>query len=228
MRTGLGESKHYEGAAGAKYFDWQNRNGEITGKIEARKFQAYIAGTDSVLDFGCGAGHILRNLNCYKRVGIEINPAARTIAAASGIECYASIADVGDSRFDVVISNHALEHVMFPISVLKSLVDKVKPSGILLLCVPIDDWRRQRKYDPDDINHHLHTWTPQLLGNCLLEAGLAPKQFSIQVFTHAWFPGTTRVFGKIPNFLFDSLCQAFAVITRRRQLLAVAKNVANL
>jgi SAM-dependent methyltransferase len=219
----IGGSEHYRGEAGARYFDWQNQNGEFSGKMEARKFKAYVRPTDAVLDFGCGGGHVLRNLDCARRVGVEINPAARSAAAQGGIECHESTSDVPDDSFDVVISNHALEHVQFPISILKALRGKLRSSGVLVLCVPVDDWRTQQKYDCKDINHHLHTWTPQLLGNSLFEAGFTPEQFSIRLLTHAWFPGMTRIYGKLPESIFDTFCKVLAVVIKRRQLLAVAR-----
>lgn len=216
-------SDHYRGEAGSRYFDWQNKHGEVSGRIEARKFRAYVKPTDAVLDFGCGGGHLLRNLGCARLVGVEINPAARIIAAQGGVECHESIAGVEDNSFDVVISNHALEHVPFPISTLRALRDKLRPSGVLVLCVPVDDWRAQQKYDCQDVNHHLHTWTPQLLGNSLFEAGFTPEQFSVHLLTHAWFPGTPRIYGKFPEVVFDILCQMFAFVAKRRQILAVAR-----
>jgi SAM-dependent methyltransferase len=222
--TLIGGSDHYKGEAGSRYFDWQNKNGEVSGRIEARKFKAYVKPTDSVLDFGCGGGHVLRNLDCARRFGVEINPAARTAALQGGVECFESIAGVENDSFDVVISNHALEHVENPISALTALRKKLRPSGVLVLCVPIDDWRTQQKYERQDINHHLHTWTPQLLGNSLFEAGFTPEQFSIRLLTHAWFPGTANAYAKLPEFLFDMICQVFAVVSKRRQLLAVARN----
>jgi SAM-dependent methyltransferase len=219
----IGGSEHYTGEAGSRYFDWQNKNGELSGRIEARKFKAYVKPTDAVLDFGCGGGHVLRNLACARRAGVEINPAARSVAAQGGIECHESTSDIQDNSFDVVISNHALEHVQFPIETLRALRSKLRPSGVLVLCVPIDDWRTQQKYDRQDISHHLHTWTPQLLGNTLFEAGFAPEQFSIRLLTHAWFPGAAGTYGKLPEFLFDMLCQISAAMTKRRQLFAVAR-----
>lgn len=218
----LSASSHYTGAAGSRYFDWQNKNGTISGKIEARKFKEHVKPTDAVLDFGCGGGHVLRNLNCARRVGVEINPIARSAAAEGGIECHDSITNVGDSSFDVVISNHALEHVESPIAMLSALRSKLKTSGVLVICVPIDDWRTQRTYNRKDMNHHLHTWTPQLLGNTLLEAGFSPDQFSISLYTHAWFPGVAKAYGRLPEFLFDVFCRLFAIMVRRRQLIAVA------
>jgi SAM-dependent methyltransferase len=216
-------SSHYNGSAGSSYFDWQNKNAADTAGIEARKFRAFIKPTDKVLDFGCGGGHVLRSLDCGRRVGVEINPVARRFAQESGIECHAALTEVEDNFFDVVISNHALEHVPFPIAVLKEFREKLAPSGVLLLCVPIDDWKTQRHYTPTDINHHLHTWTPQLLGNSLVEAGFSPDDFSIKVLAHAWIPKTATMYRRLPRAGFDLLCNFFAILTKRRQLFVVAR-----
>jgi SAM-dependent methyltransferase len=222
------ESSHYKDASGSTYFGWQNKNAAPVSKMEARKFSGYIRPTDAVLDFGCGAGHILRNLACVRRVGVEINPFARAAAIQAGLECHESLAYVQDGTFDVVISHHALEHVEHPISVLRTLRSKLASSGTLVLYLPIDDWRTQREYDPADVNHHLHTWTPQLLGNSLFEAGFLPSQFSIRVVRHALFPGCAATYGRLPQSLVDVLCEAFAITVKRRQLLAVAVNSADI
>ena len=216
-------SSHYEGAAGSGYFDWQNKNAAGTAEIEVRKFRTFVKTTDKVLDFGCGGGHVLKNLDCGRRVGVEINPVARRFAQEAGIACFSILTEVEDNFFDVVISNHALEHVPFPIATLKALREKLVPSGLLLVCVPIDDWRRQRHYTRTDVNHHLHTWTPQLLGNSLVEAGFGSEDFSIKVYAHAWIPNTAVMYRRLPRAGFDFLCRIFAVLSKQRQLLVVAK-----
>src|SRR5260370_35137755 len=96
FQSSLSASDHYQGAAGIKYFDWQNKLAEHYGKIEARKFRKYVKASDSVLDFGCGGGHCLRNFDCARRVGSEINACAR-MAAARRIECHEIIARVEDT-----------------------------------------------------------------------------------------------------------------------------------
>lgn len=222
-RSGLQGSAHYQGVAGSKYFSWQDRKGEVTGRIEARKFSPYISLGDSVLDFGCGGGRVLKNIKCHRRIGVEINPVARSVAIQQGVECYESLEAVADNSVNVVISNHALEHVLFPIGILKGLINKLQANGLLLVCLPLDDWRTQSRYDSNDIHHHLHTWTPQLLGNSLCEAGFNPTQFSISILTHAWFPRASAVYGKIPELVFDVLCRMYAALSRQRQLFVVAQ-----
>ncbi len=218
-------SDHYQDASGAKYFEWQDKIGKVSGKIEAEKFQDYIRREHSVLDFGCGGGYALLNLYCSRKVGVEVNPTARASAERLGIECYDSLHWVEDGSFDVIISNHALEHVPFPIDVLRSVRQKLKPSGVFLLCVPIDDWRSERKYDPNDINHHLNTWTPQLLGNSLVEAGFKPAEFSIRILNHAWFRHIAPMHERMPKLLFDFLCYLCAVVIKRRQLFVIARKL---
>jgi SAM-dependent methyltransferase len=215
-------SGHYTGAAGSSYFAWQNKNAALASQMEARKFSSYVKPEHAVLDFGCGAGHILRNLNCARRVGVDVNPTARAAAIQAGLQCYESLANVEDDSFNVVISHHALEHVEHPIAVLRELRRKLRPSGTLVLYLPIDDWRTQRTYDVTDVNHHLHTWTPQLLGNSLFEAGFSPRQFSVRIVRHAIFTGAAAAYGRLPQPLLDALCGMFAIALKRRQLVAVA------
>ena len=221
MEPQYGESEHYKGAAGDLYFQWQSKNGDINGKLNAHKFRNYVRPQDCVLDFGSGGGDTLANLVCRRRIAIDANPIALQAAKVRGLECYAALEMVSDSTVDVLISNHALEHVPRPIDALSEMRQKLKPNGTLVLVVPIDDWRTQRSFDPADINHHLYTWTPLLLGNILFEAGFDVSKTDVRILTHGWFPGYSKIFSHVPWFLFNSLCILFAILARRRQLIAV-------
>jgi SAM-dependent methyltransferase len=222
MEPSYGASSHYEGQKGETYFARQNIKAHIGGKIEARKFAGLISERDSVLDFGCGGGFTLKNIRCLRRAGVEINPLAQAAAVANGLECFGDLADLPPDTFDVVFSNHSLEHVPNPILALTEMHRVLKPGGKLLLVLPIDDWRRQRTFQPGDVDHHLFTWTPQLLGNCLVEAGFDPGNLSTRVLTHAWFPGCRRVFAILPQRPFDALAYLWSVLTKQRQAMAVA------
>lgn len=215
-----GTSTHYLEDSGVDYFEWQDGNGAVNGAINARKFSEFLNGSEIVLDFGCGGGHMLTNLNAKKRIGVEINPAARKRAALQLDETLEKVEEVPTGSIDVVVSNHALEHVPYPIQALREINRILKPGGRLLLCVPIDDWRTQRVYDAKNINHHLNTWSPQLLGNSLHEAGFKVNPQDIKVITHAWFPNYIRYWKN--QRLFDFLCKIYSIRVKRRQIFATA------
>ncbi len=224
QNVAYGASERYLEARGEDYFTYQRTVAQSRGALLALKFENYVKPGFCVLDFGCGGGYLLKALNCGQKIGVEINPAARSQAAANGIRCHSTLETVEDGIADVVISNHALEHVPFPIEALRQIRRKLKPTGTLALCVPFDDWRTQRRYDPQDVNHHLHTWTPLLLGHTLAEAGFQVRADDIAVLTHAWPPRVDALWQTLPAPAFEMLCHVFSVVKRRRQLLAVIQN----
>ncbi len=216
-------SGRYRSQRGEEYFAYQSQGGLQRGRINARKFARFIRPQDAVLDFGCGGGSLLHHLDCSRRVGVEVNPAAREAARAIGIEVHESLDTVADGSVDVVVSNHALEHVLSPVRVLSDLRRKLVPGGRLVLCVPIDDWRTQKKVNLADINHHLYTWTPLLMGHLLSETGYRVER--VWIYTHAWPPRSwQRMDAALPVWLFDLVCAATAWRYRRRQIMAVASS----
>jgi hypothetical protein len=86
--------------------------------------------------------------------------------------------------------------------------------------LPVDDWRVQRRARPEQ-DHHLFTWTPQLLANLLWEVGFDVSECA--VVTYIWPPRLyTTLYRRLPRIAFDGLCRALALLLRRRQLKAVA------
>jgi SAM-dependent methyltransferase len=217
-------SAHYLGERGQEYFAWQGSGGDFAARILSHRFRDYIEPHHTVIDFGCGGGFLLNSLDCTRKIGIDANPYALNHARTLGIECYAAIDAIADSVADVVISNHALEHVSHPIGTLRALRTKLRPGGKLVLCVPIDNWRHQRRYDPSDRDHHLQTWTPQSLGNTLFEAGFEPLQIVSRI--HAW-PGrwTVAAYGRLGVHAFHWICFLYGLISGKgTEIIAVATN----
>ena len=134
-----------------KYWEWQGRNVILGGKIQAQVlFQEYIKETDNVLDFGCGSGTTLLNLNCREKVGYEINPyAIKYNMEKNKINTYNNFNDLSNNYFDVIISNHALEHTPTPYENLLKLKDKLKVGGKIVIYVPSmeDELTKLRKQD---------------------------------------------------------------------------------
>jgi SAM-dependent methyltransferase len=215
-------SAHYFNAAGDQYFEWQDRFGARSGQINARKFNDFILDSDVVLDFGCGGGFLLTSLAGKKKIGIEVNPTAVRSAREKGIEVHPDLSSVEDNSVDKVVSNHALEHVSHPVFELREIRRVLRPGGKLILCTPIDDYRRQRQFQESEINNHLQTWTPQLIGNCLVEAGFKFERIKIHILVHSWFPGT-KYFWKRKK-IFNTLCTAWAIIRLNgRQIISIAQ-----
>lgn len=211
-------SGHYSGERGEDYFSWQRTQGESGAHLYARKFEHRIKPSDAVLDFGCGGGYLLKALHCAARIGVEVNPAARACASQNGVTSYADLANVPPRSIDVAISHHALEHVPFPIRTLSDVRSKLKTSGRLVLCVPVES--RTGKYRADDVNHHLHGWTPQLLGNTLYEAGFLVTSEDIHRITYRFTRYHLKAMPYCPRAIFDFSCRAYALARQYHELIA--------
>lgn len=211
--------KHYRGAAADEYFAYQGRIGELGARLNRWKFEPHVGPDDRVVDFGCGSGGLLAGLDVADRIGVEVSEPARRQAQAKGLRVVTSTSELADSAADVVISNHALEHSVAPLAELRELHRVLRPGGKLVLWLPLDDWRAQRRPRAEDPNHHLYTWTPQLLHNLLEEAGFNVAE--CRVVTRAW-PPRAHLLIRLPRPVFSALGALWAVLRRRRQLAAVA------
>jgi SAM-dependent methyltransferase len=210
--------RHYSGERGEAYLAYQRRYGELGAELNRFKFEPHVRPTDAVLDFGCGIGALLERLDAADKTGVEVSDLARRAARERGLRVVASTGELADASADVVISNHALEHVLSPLEELRELRRVLRTAGKLVVWLPIDDWRTQRRPRADP-NHHLYTWTPLLLSNLLEEAGFEVRE--CRVVTHAWPPFTSAL-ARLPRPIFDVIAGIWAFLRRRRQLMAVA------
>jgi SAM-dependent methyltransferase len=213
-------SARFCGEKGRAYFLAQEQVAKNAAILNSWKFENHLGGSETVVDFGCGNGALLARLPAARRLGVEVNEPARAQAQDRGIEMFSSASDLPDTLADVVISNHALEHVLYPMTELRELLRALKPGGRLVLWLPLDDWRAQRTPRSGDKDNHLYGWTPLLLGNLLLEAGFDLKE--IRVVTSAWRQGYVAASRYLPPALYRALTWATAIGLRRRQLYALA------
>jgi SAM-dependent methyltransferase len=218
---------HYTGQGGEQYFLKHYTEANETGRQwQARYFQPHCSETDVVLDFGCGSGTILRNINARKRIGVEINEIARIECerlcdkAGVSVELHDGLGAVASGSVDVVISNHCLEHVSAPLDTLTRLCEVLRPLGTIVLVTPFDDWRNgnNRRWRANDSNHHLYTWSPMNLGNLLTDAGFQVE--FVRVSSQSWSPRifwVKRLFG--PR-LFALACWLTSLVRNGREVLA--------
>src|SRR5258708_14139450 len=103
-------SAHYDRA----YFDRQRVGGEFGGWANLTKFAGAVKETDTVLDFGCGGGFLLKKLHCARRLGVEINPAARETPPANGVGVHATSSRLPDACARGNTSHNAPSHTTPP------------------------------------------------------------------------------------------------------------------
>ncbi len=205
-----GHSDYYD----AHYFDWQKNIGAFGGWASAHKFKRFISKSSAVIDFGCGGGFLLKNLDCRYRIGIEPNPsAANFVRDFSDIQHFTSpicaLQELGEGIADVIVSNNALEHTLNPLQELKNLKPLLKSGGILHFIVPCDSIKYQ--YNPKDINYHLFSWSPQNLGNLFTEAGY--KVQYVRPYIHKWPPFYSKI-AKLGWPIFNLVCRLYGHIDR--------------
>lgn len=199
---------------GAEYFKYQFEIGRFGGWVNLTKFSQYIQPRMKVLDFGCGCGYLLANINCKEKLGVEINPAARAEAERSGIRTVASSADIEDGWADVIVSNHALEHCRHPLQELQALLTKLAPGGFAVFVVPCEAIKN--KCRQDDPNHHLYSWSPMSLASLFSEAGFTIVES--KPYIHHWpprfIPRLLRSVGG--RGLFEAGCRIYGALTYLR------------
>lgn len=154
-----------------KYWEYQKNIGSNSyhSKYVKIKFQKHISKEDTVLDFGCGGGFILNELNCKSKYGIEINSSAIVQAKKFGISISSDFKTLKNDFFDVIISNSALEHIINPADILKECFRVLKPGGKIIFSVPHEEL--SFSFKKGDINQHLYTWSPMSFGNLIQHCG---------------------------------------------------------
>ena len=207
-----------------KYWEYQMPQGSEGAILELFKFAEFIKPTDTVIDFGCGGGYLLNLLPGKVKIGIDINPNAFSIIESYGVKAYREPSEVPNEIADVIITNHALEHVFNPFEVLQELYKKLKHNGLLIIVVPSEQAHDDNyQYSPDEPNHHVYTWTPQTLGNLVIYAGFyLEKAESIR---HCWV-GNFGEESKKPGFSleeFHEKCRMAALEKGNYQIRVIAR-----
>ena len=218
-------SSHYLGSTGERYAAEHLSDADHLGyALNLRWFAPHLKATDRVLDFGCGNGGMLRLLKdrVASAEGLEVNAPARALAEKTGCRVWPSLEALpGGAVFDAIVSNHVLEHVRDVCGTLTALRARLRPGGLFITKLPIDDVhaRHQRGWSRDDSDHHLQTWTPRQFANVLHESGYEVRE--CRVLTRAWHP---KLFPLVKLGLSTPAFWAFAVLKKRRQLFAIGVN----
>lgn len=192
------KNEHYS----KEYFNYQRKIGKLEAIVEKFKFKPFVRKNQVVIDFGCGGGYLLNSFKVKKKIGIEINPIAINEAKKNRINVFTDANLVSNNIADLIISNHALEHVDSPLDELKKLKRKLKKNGTIVFVVPHE---RNREWKPNDINKHIFTWSPLNLGHLFSRAG-----FNVEKIDYIKYKLPPiyyqELYDILGNFWFDILC----------------------
>jgi 2-polyprenyl-3-methyl-5-hydroxy-6-metoxy-1,4-benzoquinol methylase len=120
-------------------YDFEAAQSESDAEARFRIFERFKSG-GSLLDFGPGAGHLLRfaKRKGWSVAGIELGQHARESLQREGFDVYASLGDAGELRgsIDVVTMVHVLEHLVDFAAILAGVRELLQPRGIFYVEVP--------------------------------------------------------------------------------------------
>jgi SAM-dependent methyltransferase len=184
-----GKAVHYAISDTAKAVKTLRRGKGV--RVKERRLAEQFLREGKVLDLGCGDGRTALHLgDAFTPFGIEISRGlaeqARPGFEASGgrlvhAPAVEGLATFDDGYFDGAFLRAYLEHETAPLPVLRSLRDKLRPGGRVIIKVPnFASWNRHLRGGewcglrfPDHVNY----FTPTTLRRLVEEAGLAVASF---------------------------------------------------
>lgn len=129
-----------------------------------------------VLDFGCGRGGLLRELQArgLQAVGVEPGSGAPVAKQAENLPIFSSIGDVPEGPFGGVILSHVLEHLLAPADLLKQVLSRAADGAAVYLEVPDSEavFSSEPRYDEyyfEHINHFTEASLQALAACCGVE-----------------------------------------------------------
>lgn len=154
----------YLDEGGAKYH--QEVNGGLNKKgfalIERRrtkKIGRFVSPEYKIFEYGVGPGWNISGLDCADKTGFDIAVSLRTQVEELGIEFINNIGDEHSGRYDLIVCSHVLEHLENPAVALESMKALLKPSGKILIYLPLEHGYYGKWPKKKDRDHHLYTWS---------------------------------------------------------------------
>lgn len=141
-----------------------------------RRLIENLISKSSILDYGCGTGEFLLEMQHAGWVTYGFEPAvkAKTVAQQYGLRLLKSPEDL-KTPVDVMTLWHVLEHVHQPISLLNQLKEYLSADGLLIIAVPnprsVDSRMFGKNWVAYDAPRHLYHFRPKDIDSLLHSLG---------------------------------------------------------
>jgi 2-polyprenyl-3-methyl-5-hydroxy-6-metoxy-1,4-benzoquinol methylase len=143
--------------------------------------QYSVRAGETMLDVGCGSGTSLLEAKALGATafGIEADRNVKPISAALGLNIhFGSLQDrpFSEQSFDLIVMNQVIEHLPDPDLALRSLLERLKPNGRMVLVFPntASLWRRISggRWINWHIPYHLHHFNRKSFERMVKHCGL--------------------------------------------------------
>lgn len=151
-----------------------------------------------LLEIGVGSGSFLQFMKSrgFDVMGCDLSKAiGKYVQTKYGIPMHCGyVSDLDDRpQFDVVVMNHVLEHVADPIGLLREILRRIRPGGVLHIAVPnVASWGARlhgwTSYEP----YHLLYFTPETLRRTVARAGFSVESQMTHESFSGWFLAILR------------------------------------
>ncbi len=151
-----------------------------------------------ILDYGCGNGKLVAELNKRKLdcIGYEPSTSAVKLAQRKNLPVYKKIKKISKG-YDLIMFWHSLEHSDTPLRDIKNIEKYLKPKGKILIAVPnADSW--EAKIAKDKWFHHSYP---------LHRIAFTPKSLSILLESQKFKIDSIDFFN--PEYTISSIVQTF-------------------
>lgn len=158
----------------------------------------FIRKNDTVMDLGAGYCEFINNIECKKKIALDINPDTAKYKAPDVklvINDCTQMKDIRNDSIDVVFNSNFFEHLPTKNALLETLVNiyrVLKPTGRLIILMPNIHYCYAEYWDFFD---HVLPISHKALDEILRAIG-----FEIEVIYPRFLPFTTKA--KFPKFLF--------------------------
>ncbi len=143
------------------------------------------------LDYGCGGGHFVRAAAelGMEAWGIDLDEEDAKFGSEHGLRIgvgdYRALDQLGPQSYSAILVSHVLEHVPEPAVVIKALVAKLDPGGVLIVRVP----------DQDSLPSHLKRVLRSVAGIKKAEWGYVQPPIHLHGYSEKTFREIARVNG---------------------------------
>lgn len=160
---------------------WRKQEKIWRSKSDVMFLGQELIGSKKLLDVGCGKGDFITRMQQqgWEVEGLEVDAEAVEYARTEKrlTVHLGSLEDSGfpDNTFDVITSNHVIEHVHDPVTLIRECMRVLKPGGKLVLATPNIESFGHEVFKSDwshlDVPRHLQLFTMKTLHECAVKAG---------------------------------------------------------